>query len=253
MNVTGTIAHRLWRGFLDLAFPPLCMVCGNEVEETGSLCAECWSAAQFIDGPVCETCGLPFEIDPGAASQCGYCLAHPPAFDKARAVMRYDETGKLPILALKHADRLDLVPGFVRWLTRAGKELFAEADLIVPVPLHRWRLWTRRFNQAAELARRISHDANVAFAPDLLVRRRPTPSQGTMASAKARRRNVHGAFAVSAAHKAAAKGKRIVLIDDVMTTGATADACARALKRAGADKVFVLVLARVVRLPADAV
>ena len=161
--------------------------------------------------------------------------------------MRYDEKSRGPILALKHSDRLDLAPGFARWLDRAGRSLLDEADVIVPVPLHRMRLWSRRYNQAAELARGIGALSAKPVEPLALRRIRATPSQGAMPSAKARRRNMRGAFQVPPDRQAAVKGRAVLLIDDVLTTGATADACARALKRAGVIKVSVLALARVVR------
>lgn len=167
--------------------------------------------------------------------------------------MRYDDASKRPILALKHADRLDLVPSFGRWLERSGRELLAGSDLIVPVPLHRWRLWMRRYNQSAELARALSRIGGVPVNSFVLSRARQTPSQGEMPSASARRRNVRGAFTVPERRKSAIEGRRILLIDDVMTTGATVNACAKALKRAGAANVYVLALARVVRPLSDAI
>jgi ComF family protein len=161
--------------------------------------------------------------------------------------MRYDDKSRGPILVLKHADRLDLVPGFARWLDRAGRILLDESDVIVPVPLHRGRLWRRRYNQAAELARDLGILAAKAVEPLALHRIRATPSQGMMPSAKARRRNMRGAFQVPPERQPVLKGRAVLLVDDVLTTGATADACARALKRAGVAKVSVLALARVVR------
>jgi ComF family protein len=232
---------------LDLLFPPLCMMCREQVGVAGNLCAACWQKIQFLDGPCCACCGLPFEFDPGEGTLCAACHARPPAFDKARAVMRYDDGSKGPILAFKHADRLDHVPGFARWLMRSGRALLEEADVIVPVPLHRRRLWTRRYNQAAELARALAKLGGKQARPRILLRAKPTPSQGEMPSARARRRNVQGAFIIGATSKPLVYGKVVLLIDDVLTTGATVEACARALKRAGARKVHVLALARVVR------
>jgi len=244
---------RAGRGLLDFLYPPLCVICREQVGEPGSLCPDCWGTLDFLDGPGCATCGLPFEVDPGGETFCAACLAHPPAFDKARAVLRYDEASRKPVLALKHADRLDLVPAFGRWLDRAGRELLAEAELIVPVPLHRFRLWSRRYNQSAELARALARRSGLCVDPFALCRTRQTPSQGQMPSAGARRRNVRGAFAVPQTRRAAVADKAILLVDDVLTTGATAHACAKALKRAGAAKVFVLALARVVRPVAEVI
>jgi ComF family protein len=232
------------KSVLDLLFPPLCIGCRAPVAESG-FCAACWSKLTFLDGPACACCGLPFPVALEGENLCAACLAKPPAFDQARAIMAYDDNSRGAILAFKHADRLELVPGFARWLARTGQSLIANSDVIVPVPLHRRRLWQRRYNQAAELGRRLAHDWNLAFDPFVLVRSRATASQGAMASAKARRRNVLGAFKVPQRTRVA--GKRVLLLDDVLTTGATAEACARALKRAGAAKVHVLALARVVK------
>jgi ComF family protein len=246
-----TSVKRAARAVLDLVYPPLCIGCRAQVAEPGALCATCWQAVRFLDGPMCDCCGLPFEFDfdisGGAGARCAACLASPPAFDKARAVMRYDEHSRGPILALKHGDRLDLAPAFARWLDRGGRVLLDETDLIVPVPLHPGRLWRRRYNQSAELARALAKLSGKPAALTLLDRSRATPSQGAMRSAKARRRNMLGAFKVPPRHKSAIAGRNILLVDDVLTTGATVEACARALKRAGATKVLVLALARVVR------
>jgi ComF family protein len=251
-HFTSRTARRAGRALLDLVYPPLCAACRAPVSEPHALCATCWQAIGFLDGPVCVRCGLPFELDPGADIVCGACHANPPPFDKARSVMRYDDASKKPILALKRADRLDLVLPFARWMDRIGKPLIEEADLIVPVPLYWTRLWQRRFNQSAMLARRIAKGSGTAVDLLALRRIRPTPSQGEMVSAKARRRNVRGAFKIHPKRREAVQGKTILLIDDVLTTGATVAACARALKRAGAANVLVLTLARVVRpLPGD--
>jgi ComF family protein len=232
------------KAVLDLLFPPQCIGCRATVGEPG-FCAACWSDISFLDGPACTCCGLPFPVDLEGENFCANCLAQPPAFDSARAILAYDEKSRGAILALKHADRLDLVPGFARWLARVGRGQLSQCDLIVPVPLHPWRLWRRRYNQAAELARRLAADWNLAADPLALARSRATPSQGAMPSAKARRRNVQRAFTVP--DPARIKGRRILLVDDVVTTGATVQSCARTLKRAGAHSVHVLALARVVK------
>lgn len=235
------------RALLDFLYPPLCVLCRVPVSDPGSLCGACWKEIAFLDGPVCSRCGVPFEIDPGADTLCAACHARTPAFDRARAVMRYDDASKKPVIAFKRADRLDLAPAFAQWLKRAGGEDIALADVVVPVPLHAMRLWSRRYNQAALLAKRLAHDGGKPFEPLILRRTRATQSQGVMPSAKARRRNVMGAFRVDPRRAAAVKGRNVLLVDDVITTGATAEACARALKRAGAARVFVLALARAVR------
>lgn len=244
-------AARLWRALLDFVYPPLCIACRAPVADPHNLCAACWSSVSFLGGPGCAHCGLPFEIDPGPGTLCAGCHAHPPDFDRARAVMRYDEASKGPILALKRADRLDIAPAFANWLARSGAELIAETELIVPVPLHRSRLWQRRFNQSALLASGLSRLTGIKADPLALTRTRATKSQGAMPSAKARRRNVRGAFKVADGRLAAVKGRTVLVVDDVYTTGATLNACAKALKRAGAERVLALTLARVVRPPAE--
>jgi ComF family protein len=238
------MAGNVAKAVLDLLFPPLCIACRAPVGQAG-FCAECWSGISFLDGPGCACCGLPFAVALEGDNLCAGCLTTQPAFDTARAILAYDEKSRGAILALKHADRLDLVPGFARWLSRTGRTVLENSDLVIPVPLHPFRLWRRRYNQSAELARRLARDWRLAYEPAALIRSRPTASQGAMASARARRRNVLGAFKVPEPHRVA--GRRILLLDDVLTTGATVEACARALKRAGAARVDVLVLARVVK------
>jgi ComF family protein len=238
---------KLAHAVLNLIFPPLCMACRTPISEAHNLCAECWREIVFFDGAVCDCCGFPFEFAPGGDARCAACQARPPAFDRARALMRYDDASKRTILALKRADRLDLVPAFARMLERAGRELLAETDIVLPVPLHRTRLWTRRFNQSALIAQRLAKLSSKPMDATILVRVRATPSQGDMPSAKARRRNVRGAFQVRSERTAVLKGRTVLLIDDVFTTGATIESCARAVKKAGAARVLVLTLARVVR------
>lgn len=231
----------LWRGALDLIFPPQALD-GGPAPLAGGLSAETWSRIHFLDGPVCDGCGAPYEYETG--ERCAACLAQPRAFDAARAACLYDETSRDPILKLKHADRLDLAPLFARWLSRCAHELIDRADAIAPVPLHPMRLLHRRYNQAAEIARPLSALTGVPYLPDALVRRRATDTQGGK-SGSGRKRNVAGAFEVPVSRRAQVEGRRILLIDDVLTTGATAEGCARAFKRAGAARVDVAVVARV--------
>jgi ComF family protein len=227
------------RGAQDLVFPHHALDGSGHTMTTG-LPAEAWSKIHFIDDPVCGGCGAPYAYDTG--SRCAACLAQPRAFNRARAACLYDDASRDLILQFKHADRTDLAPLFVRWLSRAGADILESADAIAPVPLHRGRLLKRKYNQAAEIARPLARQAGLTYLPDALIRRRATDSQGGK-SGSGRRRNVAGAFEVPRAQHVA--DKTIVLIDDVLTTGATAEACARALLKAGAKSVDLLVLARV--------
>ncbi|WP_293389804.1 ComF family protein [Phenylobacterium sp. RIFCSPHIGHO2_01_FULL_69_31] len=224
-----------------MLFPPQTLD-GGPRPLAGGFSADAWSRIRFLDGPVCDGCGAPFDFDPGA--RCAACLAKPRAFDAARAACLYDETSRNPILQLKHADRLDLAPLFARWLSRTARELIEEADAIAPVPLHPLRLLRRRYNQAAEIARPLAAMTGTPYLPDALVRRRATATQGGK-SGSGRKRNVAGAFEVPEARRTQIEGLRILLIDDVLTTGATAEGCARALKAAGAARVDLAVVARV--------
>ena len=224
-----------------MLFPPQTLD-GGPRPLAGGFSADAWSRIRFLDGPVCDGCGAPFDFDPGA--RCAACLAKPRAFDAARAACLYDETSRNPILQLKHADRLDLAPLFARWLSRTARELIEEADAIAPVPLHPLRLLRRRYNQAAEIARPLAAMTGTPYLPDALVRRRATATQGGK-SGSGRKRNVAGAFEVPEARRTQVEGLRILLIDDVLTTGATAEGCALALKAAGAARVDLAVVARV--------
>ncbi len=238
-----TTLARLIRGAVDAVLPPLCLSCGALVAEPGALCPTCWEKVGFLAAPLCQSCGHPFEFDAGEGAICGHCLREPPPWRRARAVFRYDDQSKPLILRFKHADRIEGAPALARWMARAGAELLADAELVAPVPLHRFRLLARRYNQAALLANALGRAAGINVVPDLLVRTRRTPSQGHM-TREERRKNVKGAFAV--AKPALAEGKRVLMVDDVLTTGATIGECARVLTAAGAASVDVLTLGRVV-------
>lgn len=237
----------LWRRVIDTVLPPRCLDCGIVVEGEVALCADCWPRYTFLSSPSCACCGFPFEFDPGPADPlCGACMARQPSYRRARAVLAYDEAVRPLILDFKHGDRTGVAPVLGRWLARAAAEMISEADCVVPVPLHRRRLFERRYNQSALLAAAIGRLSGLPVHTNLLVRRRATRSQGHL-SPSARRRNVKGAFAPGPGGRPAVAGRRILLVDDVYTTGATVEECARVLLRNGAAHVDVVTLARVVR------
>jgi len=231
------------RTTLDLALPPQCPACREPVAGQG-LCPACWSKLSFIARPYCERLGIPFVYDPGPGILSMEAIADPPAYHRARAAVRFDEISRALVHALKYGDRLDLAPMMGRWICHAGRELLAEADALVAVPLHWRRLWARRFNQSAMLAAAISAESGVPVAAAALKRVKPTAQQVGLSRTE-RANNVQGAFRVPQENKAAVVGRRLILVDDVLTSGATVDACARALLRAGAANVDVLIFARV--------
>ena len=229
---------------LDIALPTLCVSCREPVSGEG-VCAECWGKLSFIARPYCERLGIPFVYDPGPGLLSMEAIANPPAYARARAAVRYDEVAKTMVHALKYQDRTDLAPIMGRWMARAGQDLLDSADALIPVPLHWRRLWARRFNQSALLAKAISQVSEVAVADAALKRVKATAQQVGLSQAE-RAQNVQGAFRVPTERKAEVAGRRLILIDDVLTSGATSDACARAVLRAGARSVDLLVFARVV-------
>ena len=229
---------------LDIALPTLCVACREPVDGEG-VCAECWAKLSFIAPPFCPRLGIPFVYDPGPGLLSMEAIANPPAYARARAAVRYDDVARTLVHALKYQDRTDLAPAMGRWMARAGHELLDEADALVPVPLHWRRAWGRRYNQSGALARIIERQTGVTVASDALRRIRPTQQQIGLSKPQ-RASNVQGAFKVSTLRQSQIAGRRVVLIDDVLTSGATVDACARALLRAKAASVDVLVFARVV-------
>jgi ComF family protein len=230
---------------LDVALPPLCPSCREPLGGGAGLCATCWSKLSLIEPPYCVRLGIPFIYDPGPGLLSMEAIAAPPACDRARAAVRYDDIARALVTRFKYGDRLDLAPMMGRWMARAGRELTTGADALVPVPLHWRRLWARRFNQSAALAKTIGGIAGVPVLGGALKRVRATQQQVGLSKTE-RANNVQGAFRVPPERKAEVAGRRLVLVDDVLTSGATVDTCARALLRAGAAHVDVLVFARVV-------
>jgi len=232
-------------GIADLLLPPVCISCRTRIGNHGLLCGACFAKIDFITPPVCARLGVPLPYDTGPPALSAAAIASPPVYDRARAVARYSDTMRELIQSFKYRDRQEGLPLFARWLKRAGEELLSDADLLVPVPLYPARLWWRRFNQSAMLATALGRLTGIPVECLLLKRMRRTASQVGL-SVDQRRRNVGGAFRLDTARAHRVKGKKVVLIDDVITTGATVEACARVLRRAKAARVDVLALARVV-------
>jgi ComF family protein len=241
-------AARAMRGMLGLvagvALPQLCPACREPVEGAG-LCAPCWSRLSFIAPPYCERLGIPFAFEAGPGLLSMEAISDPPAYGRARAAVRYDDVARALVHGLKYGDRLDLAPMMGRWMANAGRELIAQADALVPVPLHWRRQWWRRFNQSALLAEVVAKASGRPVAHGALKRVKATPQQVGL-DKSARAANVQGAFKVPPERRAEVAGRRLILVDDVLTSGATLDACARALRRGGAAAVDALVFARVV-------
>jgi ComF family protein len=234
----------LGRWGLDWLIPPQCLACRDEVARASGLCVACWSKLSFIEAPFCEKLAIPFPYDQGQGALSAAALADPPLWDRARVALIFDDAARAMVHALKYRDRHEAGLLMARLMLRAGADILAGADGLIPVPLHRLRLWRRRYNQSAILARHISRDSGRPFCPGLLRRLRSTRSQ-TGLDQEERRRNVMGAFIVPEESRPLVVGKCFVLIDDVRTTGATLEACTRALKKAGAAQVDVLTFALV--------
>lgn len=245
LRAVASALRGLPRGALSLIYPPTCAGCGGATADPGGLCSDCWTGLRLIEEPLCPRFGTPFAVDLGVGPLLSpRAIAEPPVFGRARAVALYDDVARRLVHRLKYEDRLDLSAVMGRMMSASGRALIAEADCIVPVPLHRWRLWRRRFNQAALLGRVIARGAELPYEPSTLVRVRATRSQVGL-SRPARAENLSGAFRVDAARAHLIRGRRILLIDDVMTTGATGNAASRALLRGGAASVDVLTFALV--------
>lgn len=244
VNAPAAIARATIRRVIDFALPPRCPGCGAIVQEEHSFCLDCWSQLVFLGEPCCTRCGLPFEHDGGGEAECGACLADPPRYDRVRAAVAYGEIPRKVALKLKYGGRPGVAETMARLIERhLGR---GEGVLLAPVPLHRWRIWKRGYNQAGLIATALARRSGTPAMLDLLRRTRATPYLRGMGP-RERAEAVRGAFRVAPGRRAAVDGRMIVLVDDVFTSGATANACARALKRSGAARVELLCWARVVR------
>jgi len=237
------------RPLLDYALPPRCASCGAIVSEPGTFCTDCWASISFLGEPLCACCGNDLPAAMGMGALCGACLATPPPYERMRAVLRYGDVGRAVAHRLKYGRRLSLARVMAAHMARLLPEAASARALLVPVPLHRWRIWSRGFNQAALIARHLGKRMDMPVAVDLLRRTRHTPPLHAL-SAHKRARTVRGAFALAPGAREQLEGRTAVLIDDIWTTGATATACARLLRKAGAERVEILCWARVPR-PTD--
>ena len=225
---------------LDILIPPVCALCNERVSENATLCPKCFAQLNFITKPHCKICGRPFDCEVFGEMVCAHCLANPPRFTKARSVLMYDGAARKLILAFKHGDRLDLVPLLTKLMIRVAAELMPKVDIVMPVPLHRLRLLKRKYNQSAILTKRLAKYYRKPYNFDILKRVRSTCSQGHL-TARERRKNVMNAFDIKSSQLI--QDKTVLLIDDVLTTGATANECAKVLLKAGAKQVYLLTFA----------
>lgn len=246
MNMFKHNLQQSLKTLVDTILPPRCVVTGEVVDQQGMLDPAAWANIEFIAEPQCKHCGIPFEFNSDGDLLCASCSSHPPSYDKARAALIYNDTSKQMILGFKHGDKMHVALSFVPWLLKAGAPFWNEADIIMPVSLHRSRLMARRYNQAAVMIKALEKHVQCEVILDGLKRLRATPPQGHMKFGE-RQKNVRNAFVVNKTHQPRIQGKTIVLVDDVLTTGATVEECTKALKKAGAQKVFILTLARVLK------
>ncbi len=246
MHWTTRSARAGLRSLANFVWPHRSIVSGERHGGDGPLTPEDFAKLNFLNGAGCRSCAVPIEIDLGTESLCGSCAARAPKWDQARAAIAYDDHSRQAILELKHAGRRDGLGAMSNWMALAGRDILPETDWLVPVPLHYQRLAARGFNQAAWLVQGVARRTGTLALVDALSRKRNTPSQGGL-TARQRRRNVAGAFEVRKSRQSRIKGSAVTLVDDVLTTGSTLAACTKALKKAGATRVNVLVLARVVR------
>jgi ComF family protein len=245
MHVSVRAARWAVGQLVDFALPPRCPGCGSIVAEMHRFCLVCWNALHFLGEPCCARCGLPFAYDGGAGAECGACLAHPPRFDRLRAAVAYGEIARGVALKLKYSRRPGIAETLAHFMLRPAAGLPADS-ILIPVPLHRWRIWKRGYNQSALIATALARRTGMAVELDLLKRTRATPPLKGMGR-RERSEAVRGAFEVAPSQRDRVEGRALILVDDVYTSGATADACARALRKAGARVVNIICWARVIR------
>lgn len=236
---------------LNTILPPRCVITGEMVDKQGMISPQAWAGIDFIGGPVCYKCGVPFGFEVGGfetegGAHCTQCLDYPPPYESARAAIKYNDESKNLILGFKNGDQTHAALAFVPWLKMAGAQMLEGADALIPVPLHRWRLLKRRYNQSAIMARYLGKECGLPVLHQALIRTRATPTQGHLSYAE-RKKNVKRAFALHPAYKADIKGKTLILVDDVYTTGSTVKECTKVLMKEGAKAVHILTLARVAR------
>lgn len=233
------------RKALDFALPPRCVLCGSMDVISVNFCMSCWISLRLLDGKGCESCGVPMAVAPiyAGAKQCADCLSHPPIHDGLAAATAYDEKSGAIAMRLKYGKKIGLAKPMARQMARHLPN-DAEQWLLVPVPLHRWRLWQRGFNQSVLIARALSQMSGAQLCPDALIRAKQTQSLGHMRGEE-RRRELAGAIAAHPTRGAKVAGRRVLLIDDVVTSGATSQSCVEVLKNCGAEQVKILCWARV--------
>jgi ComF family protein len=244
------LARAALRHAVDFALPPRCPACGGIVPQPHLFCLNCWRSLAFLGDPCCARCGLPFAYEAGGEAECGRCLADPPPFERLRAAVAYGDTARKVALKLKYSGRPGIAETLAHFMARQLPACTDEAALLVPVPLHRWRIWKRGYNQAGLIAQALSRRSGLPVALDLLRRTRATPPLKGLGR-RERALAVRGVFAVAKEDRPRLRGRHVILVDDVFTSGATAGGCARTLRRAGARSVAVLTWARVVRAEPD--
>lgn len=246
LSISSQYLHRLSVRAVNLILPPRCALTGDVVSAQGEILPSAWAELEFISNPLCRICGVPFDFKIEDEMECAACAQKAPIYHRARSALVYNDRSRDLVLRFKHADQLHTLRSFMPWVMRAGEELISDLDIIIPVPLHRFRLLKRRYNQAALMAQYISKYSRKAWASNILIRAQSTKTQGRM-TLEQRRKNVRKAFVVPDPKKECLAGKTILLVDDVYTTGATAQECARTLLNAGAKHVNVLTIAKVVK------